>query len=170
MDRTQKKDSVDGFASKMSDAASVVAAHYAGVTVSQANDFRARARKEGAEMKVMKNTLARLAVKGTALEGITAFLKGQTILIYSKDPVASARLANEFSKENEKLVITGGAMPGQTLDAARVKALANLPSLDALRSQIIGLIQAPATKIAGVLQAPAGQLARVVGAYANKDQ
>lgn len=170
MNRTEKKNSIESFAKEMGEAGSVVAAHYPGVTVSQANDFRARARKEGATMKVMKNTLARLAVKGTAFEGITAFLKGQTILVYSKDPVLSARLVNDFSKENDKLVITGGAMPGETLDAARVKALANLPSLDALRAQILGLLQAPATKIAGVLQAPAGQLARVVNAYAQKGQ
>ena len=170
MDRTQKKNSVETFAAEMGESESIVAALYPGVTVSQANDFRNKARKEGVKVKVMKNTLARLALKGTKLEGVTSFLKGQTILIYSKDTIASARIAHNFSKENEKLVITGGALPGETLDAARVKALANLPSLDALRSQILGLLQAPATKIAGVLQAPAGQLARVVNAYAQKGQ
>jgi large subunit ribosomal protein L10 len=168
MNRTQKKDSIAGFAGKMEDAGSVVAAHYAGSTVTAMSDLRNRARKENAEVKVMKNTLARLAVKGTSLEGVTDFLKGPVVLVYSNDPVAPARIVHEASKENDKLVIVGGAMPGQALDASRVKALALLPSLDALRSRLVGLIQAPATKIAGVLQAPAGQLARVVKAYSEK--
>lgn len=168
MDRTQKKQSIEGFNAKMKEAESVVAVQNAGLTVAAMNDFRNRVRKEGGEVKVMKNTLARIAVKGTSLEGVTDFLKGPTILVYAKDATMPARLANDFSKENDKLVIVGGALPGQSLDANRVKALANLPSLDALRSQLIGLIQAPATKIAGVLQAPAGQLARVLKAYSEK--
>lgn len=168
MDRTQKKDSIAGFAAKTADMGSVVAALYSGLTVADMTKLRNKARAEGAEVKVMKNTLAKLALKGTEFEGVTSYLSKQTVLIYSNDATAPARIANDFSKENDKLVITGGALPGQSLDAAKVKALANLPSLDQLRSQLIGLIQAPATKVAGVLQAPAGQLARVVGAYANK--
>lgn len=168
MDRAQKKQNVENFAGKMNDAGGVVAAHYAGLSVAQMTEFRNRVRKEGGEVKVMKNTLARLAFKGTGFEGITEFLKGQTVLIYSKDAITPARVTNAYAKENDKLVILGGSLLNQALDANRVKALANLPSLDVLRSQLIGLIQAPATKIAGVLQAPAGQLARVVKAYSEK--
>lgn len=168
MDRTQKKESVAGFTARTAEIGSIVAAHYAGLTVADMTRLRNEARENGAEVRVMKNTLAKIALKGTEFEGVSAYLAGQTVLIYSADATAPARVANDFSKTNDKLVILGGALPGQGLDASRVKALANLPSLDALRSQLIGLIQAPATKIAGVLQAPAGQLARVVKAYADK--
>ena len=168
MDRTQKKSTVEGFASKTSEMGSIVAALYAGLTVADMTRLRNEARSNGAEVRVMKNSLAKIALKGSEFEGVAAYLAGQTVLIYSNDATAPARVANDFAKTNDKLVILGGSLPGQALDASRVKALANLPSLDAMRSTLIGLIQAPATKIAGVLQAPAGQLARVVQAYADK--
>ncbi len=96
-------------------------------------------------------------------------LKGPTALAWSKDPVAVAKTAVDFAKTNEKLVIIGGALGTQTLDAAGVKALADLPSLDTLRARLVGMLQTPGTRIASVLQAPAGQLARVFAAYATKD-
>ena len=95
---------------------------------------------------------------------------GPTAIAYSTDPVAAAKATVEFAKTNDKLVILGGVLDQQTLDAAGISALATLPSLDELRAKIVCTIQTPATRIAGVLQAPAGQLARVFGAYANKDE
>jgi large subunit ribosomal protein L10 len=95
--------------------------------------------------------------------------KGPTAIAYSKDPVAAAKVISAFAKNNEKLTIVGGSLSGEALDVAGVQALATLPSLDALRGKIIGLLQAPATKIAGVLVAPAGQVARVFAAYGAKD-
>jgi large subunit ribosomal protein L10 len=89
-------------------------------------------------------------------------------LAFSKDPVTAPKVLVAYAKENEKLVILGGAAVGSVLDKDGVKTLAELPSLDELRGKIAGLLQAPATKIAVVLQAPAGQLARVLSAYANK--
>ena len=106
---------------------------------------------------------------GTVLDGLKPLLKGPTAFAWSADPVAAAKIAVEFAKTNEKLVVLGGALGTQVLNVDGVKALAELPSLDALRAKLIGVLQAPATKVAGVLQAPAGQLARVFGAYANKD-
>ena len=96
-------------------------------------------------------------------------LKGPTALAWSTDPVAVAKVAVEFARTNEKLVLIGGALGTQTLNADGIKALAELPSLDALRGKILGLIAAPATRIAGVLQAPAGSSRGSLGAYANKD-
>ena len=97
-------------------------------------------------------------------------LTGPTALAWATDPVAVAKVAVEFAKTNEKFVLIGGALGPQTLDADGIKALAELPSLDALRAGLVGMISTPATRIAGVLQAPAGQLARVFGAYAKKDE
>ena len=95
-------------------------------------------------------------------------MKGPTALAYSEDPIAAAKIVAEFANKNEKLEIVCGVMGGSFLNAAAVKALATLPSLDELRGKIVGLLQAPATKVAGVLQAPAGQLARVFSAYSKK--
>jgi large subunit ribosomal protein L10 len=95
--------------------------------------------------------------------------KGPTAIAYSKDPVAAAKVIAAFAKDNEKLTIVGGALGENTLDVAGVQALATLPSLDALRGKIIGLLQAPATKVAVVLAAPAGQVARVFAAYGAKE-
>jgi large subunit ribosomal protein L10 len=92
------------------------------------------------------------------------------MVAYAKDPVAAPKVASDFAKANEKFVILGGALGKTVMDAAAVKALADLPSIDQLRAKIVGLIQAPATRIAGVLQAPAGQLARVLNAHATKDK
>jgi large subunit ribosomal protein L10 len=90
-------------------------------------------------------------------------------IAYAPDPVSAAKAADEFAKDNAKLIIIGGVMGDVVLDADGVQALAKLPSLDQLRGKLVGLLQAPATKIAGVIQAPASQLARVVSAYASKD-
>src|SRR5690606_30632330 len=124
----------------------------------------------GASFKVTKNRLTRLALDGTKFQPLADLFTGPTAIAYSSDPVAAAKATVEFAKTNEKLVILGGVLDAQTLDAAGINALATLPSLDELRARLVGMIQTPATRIAGVLQAPAGQLARVMGAYAAKDE
>lgn len=147
----------------------VVVTHQNGLTVAEVSELRRQMRDVGAQFKVTKNRLAKIALKGTKFEGLAEHFTGPTAVAASADPVAAAKVAVEFANKNEKLTIVGGALDTEALDADRVKALAKLPSLDELRGRIIGLIQAPATKIAGVLQAPAGQLARVFGAYAAKE-
>jgi large subunit ribosomal protein L10 len=120
----------------------------------------------GGTVKVTKNRLVKLALAGTPNESVSEFFSGPTAIAFSEDPVAAPKVAANFAKENDNLKIVGGIMDGTVLDAEGVKNLASLPSLDELRGQLVGLINAPATKIAGVLQAPAGQLARVMGAKA----
>jgi large subunit ribosomal protein L10 len=153
-----------------SDAASIVVTHYSGLTVAEINDLRGQMREAGANFKVTKNRLVRLALADTVYAPLMEMFSGPTAIAYSQDVVAAAKVAVNFAKKNEKLVVIGGAMGEVMLDLDGVKALASLPSLDELRGTIVGLLQAPATKVAGVLQAPAGQLARVMGAYAIKDE
>ena len=141
-----------------------------GMTVAEVSDLRRKMRASGSTFKVAKNRLAALALEGTRFDGIKPMLKGPTALAWSMDPVAVAKTAVDFAKTNEKFVVIGGALGTQMLNADGIKALADLPSLDALRARLVGMIQTPATRIAGVLQAPAGQLARVFGAYAKKDE
>jgi len=170
VDRAEKRETVTGLNDAFKGAGSVVVAHYAGITVAQMNDLRGKMRSAGGTVKVAKNRLARIALQGTGSEGIIDLFKGQTLIAYSKDPVAAPKIASEFAKGNDKLIILGGAMGATTLNADGVKALATLPSLDELRAKIIGMVKTPATRIAQVVNAPASKLARVVGAYARKDE
>jgi len=167
VDRTEKREFVAALATVFAETSMVVVTRNNGLTVAEVTDLRRRMRKAGANFKVAKNRLATLALDGTRFDGIKPMLTGPTALAWSSDPVAVAKTAVEFAKINEKFVLVGGALGLQTLDASGVRALAELPSLDALRGKLLGLINAPATRIAGVLQAPAGQLARVFGAYAK---
>ena len=147
--------------------AMVVVTRNDGLTVAQVTDLRRRMRSAGASYKVAKNRLAVLALDGTRFDGIAALLKGPTALAWAADPVAVAKTAVDFSKTNDKLVILGGALGTQTLNADGIRALAELPSLDVLRAQLVGLISTPATRLAAVLAAPGGGLARVFGAYSR---
>ncbi|MEQ9691840.1 MAG: 50S ribosomal protein L10, partial [Bauldia litoralis] len=166
MDRAEKSQLVEDLGSVFNDTGVVVVAHYTGLTVAEMTTLRARMRDVGASVRVAKNRLVKLALKGTDVEHISDLFQGPTVLAYSADPVAAPKIAVEFAKGNEKLVVLGGAMGTTSLDPEGVKALAALPSLDELRGKLVGLMAAPATQIARVLSAPAGQVARVIGAYA----
>jgi large subunit ribosomal protein L10 len=170
VDRAEKRESVETMNRVFADTGVVVVAHYAGLTVAQMSALRRQAGAAGGTVKVAKNRLAKLALEGTAVAHVAPLLKGPTVLVYSQDPVAAPKVAVDFAKANDKLVILGGAMGSTSLNPDGVKALASLPSLDELRAKIIGLIQAPATKIAQLSTAPAAKLARVFGAYAKRDE
>ena len=168
MDRTQKEAVVATLNQVFSNTGVVVVTHYKGMTVAQMTDLRVRMSQAGANFKVVKNRLVKLALEGTDAAEIKDLFSGPTAIAFSDDPVAAPKVAAGFAKENEHLVILGGAMGTTVLDPSGVKALAELPSLDELRAKLVGMIQTPATRIAGVVQAPAGQLARVMNAYATK--
>jgi len=170
VDRTEKREFVAELNLALAATSMIVVTRNAGLTVAEVTDLRRKMRGSGSIYKVAKNRLTNLALAGTPFVGIEPMLKGPTALAWNKDPVAVAKAAVEFAKTNEKFVLIGGALGAQTLNADGVRALAELPSLDALRGKLLGLICAPATRIAGVLQAPAGQLARVFGAYAKRDE
>ncbi len=167
MDRAAKRELVTTLHDVFKDTGLVVVAHNTGLVAAQAADLRKRVKEAGGAVKVAKNNLVKLALKDTKAEGVTDLMKGPTILAYSKDPIAAARVAVKYAKENDKLVILGGAMGNSILDANAVKALAELPSLDELRAKLIGLLNAPATKIARTIAEPGAQLARVIQAKAS---
>ena len=169
MDRTEKREFVASLAGVFADTSMVVVTRNSGLTVAEVTDLRRRMRAAGANYKVAKNRLATRALEGTNFEGIKPLLKGPTALAWSKDPVAVAKTAVEFARLNEKFEVLGGALGSQTLDASGIKALSELPSLDALRARLVGLIAAPATKLAGLMQAPGGQLARLLVAHSSRD-
>ena len=170
MDRTQKQALVETLRAELGGSACIVVTHQSGMSVAEATQLRRQMREAGAGFKVTKNRLAKRALEGTEFAGLAPLFTGPTAVAYSRDPVAAAKAAVAFANRNDKLTIVGGGLAGQALDAAGVRALATLPSLDELRGKLIGLIQAPATKLAGLLQAPGAQLARVISAHAEKGE
>jgi large subunit ribosomal protein L10 len=169
MDRAQKAETIETLKGVFADAGAVVVTHYMGLTVAEMTELRSRLRKENAQITVVKNTLAQKALVGSKSGGGSALFTGPVAIAYGADPVSAAKVVTQYAKDNEKFKVVGGMMGDVMLDQAAVKSLAALPSLDQIRAQLIGLLQAPATKVAGVLQAPAAQLARVFSAYAAKD-
>jgi large subunit ribosomal protein L10 len=157
VNRAQKEKEVQELKAAIQKQEIVVVTHNNGLTVKQVTDFRAKLRKEGASFKVTKNTLARRALEGTKFADLGKLLNGPTGLVSGADMLVAARVTYNFAKDNEKLVILGGLSSDGALDPAAIKVLALLPSLDALRGKIIG-----------ILQAPAAQLARLAQAYADK--
>ena len=169
MDRAQKRQLVSTLNEAWKDTGVMVVAHYKGMTVAQMTEFRKQMKEAGGAVKVAKNRLAKLALADTQSEGLADLLKGQTCIAYSDDPVSAAKVSVKYAKDNDKLVILGGAMGKTVMDVNAVKALAELPSLDELRARLIGLVQAPATKIARILKEPGAMLARVVQAQGAKN-
>jgi large subunit ribosomal protein L10 len=168
VERAEKAKVISALNEVLKDTGAVVVARYAGLTVAAMTAFRARMREAGGTVRVAKNRLAQRAVDGTDVSHLKGLLKGQTVLAFSHDPIAAPKVAVEFAKGNDKLVILGGAMGTTSLDANGVRALAALPSIDQIRAKIVGLIVTPATRVAQIMAAPAGTLARVVKAYADK--
>lgn len=168
MTRERKQEEIAELKGRMEDSEIIVITQNTGLDAKSITDLRLEMRKEGVGFKVVKNTLARIAAKGTNGEKIVDMFAGPVAMATSQDPVAAAKVAHNFAKENDKLVIIGGIYGDMILDVAGVKQLASLPSLDELRSKIVGLLQAPAQKIAQITQIPAQQLVGVTKAYSEK--
>lgn len=169
MDRAEKAELVAALNEKLDNSGVIVVAHYAGLTVSEMTALRRKMLEVGGSLQVAKNRLVKRALEGTDAQDIADLFKGPTCILTSEDPVSAPKIASNFAKDNEKLIILGGAMGEIVLDPSGVKQLASLPSLDELRGKIVGLLQAPAGNIARVLNAPGGQLARVVAAKASSE-
>lgn len=168
VNRAEKREFVTWLNEAFRKSGSVVVAHYSGLTVSQMNDLRSKMGEAGGAVKVAKNRLAKIALQGTESESIVGLFTGQTLIAYSEDPITAPKVAVDFAKTNDKLVILGGSMGATNLSVDAVKSLASLPSLNELRAKLIGMVSTPATRIAQVVNAPAGQVARVIGAYAQE--
>jgi large subunit ribosomal protein L10 len=152
-------------------AQSVVAAEYRGLTVSQMTDLRAKARKQGVYMRVVKNTLARKALAGTSFEAVGPKLKGPLVLAFSKDdPGAAARVVKDFAKANEKLVATLISLGGQVLPPKDLDAVASLPTREQALSMLLGTIKAPSQKLVSTIAAVPSKLVRTLAAVRDQKQ
>jgi len=152
-------------------AQSVVAAQYRGITVAQMTELRAKARSQGVQMRVVKNTLARKAIAGTSFESMGPALKGPLVLAFSKsDPGAAARVVRDFAKSHEKLVATLVALGGQVLPGKELEKVASLPTHEQAIAILLGLLQAPLTKLVRTLVEPQAKLARTLAAIRDQKQ
>ena len=169
MDRAQKEKVVEELGQVFESSGVVVVAHYAGLTVAEMQELRGQMSEAGGSVRVAKNKLAKIALEGTPNASIADLLNGMTVLAYSEDPVAAAKVVDAFAKENDKLVILGGAMAGTALDVDGVKAVAKMPSRDELIASIVGCIGAPASNIAGAIGAPASNIASILSTLEERE-
>jgi len=168
VDRAQKEKVVEELGQIFESSGVVVVAHYEGLTVAEMQDLRARAREAETSVRVAKNRLAKIALEGKPCESIGNYLSGMTVLTFSEDPVAAAKVAESFAKDNKKFEILGGAMGNTALDRAGVEATSKLPSREELISTIAGMIGAPASNIAGAIGAPASNIASILSTIEEK--
>jgi len=170
VDRAEKKEMVENLNQIFATSGSVVVARYKGMTVAQMTDLRRRMGDVGAKFKVIKNRLAKIALDKAADGAAAEYFLEPTGIAFAEDPTAAAKVASDFARTNDKFVIVGGLLGRKTLDADGVKALAAIPSMEVLRSQLLAVLLAPGSKFARQLNAPAQSLARVLQAYKEKQE
>ena len=162
MPTQEKIESVEELKGRLNGVRTVLLTEYRGLTVAQLSDLRKQLRSVSAEYKVIKNRLARLALTPD-LAAVKGLLKGPTGMIIAKDdPVAVAKALHTFAKTNQALVIKAGYIEGRVLQPEGLKALADLPSREALRAQIVGAITGPLTQLVSLLQAPQRELVYIL--------
>ncbi len=169
MDRAQKEKVVAELGQIFESSGVIVVAHYEGLTVAEMQALRAKMREAGGAVRVAKNRLAKIALEGKPCESIGSLLSGMTVLAYSEDPVAAAKVSEEFAKENKKFEILGGAMGEAALDRDGVKSVAAMPSREELIASIAGCIGAPASNIAGAIGAPASNIAGILSTLEERE-
>ena len=159
MPTQEKVESVEALKQRLGTAKTAVLTEYRGLSVQQMSELRKQLKGAAAEYKVLKNRLARLAVKGSSLDALGTHFKGPTGLVFTKqDPVAVAKALQAFVRTNPQLQIKLGLVEGKVLQPGELKALADLPSKEQLRSQIVGAVQGPMAQLVSLLQAPLREL------------
>lgn len=165
-----KKEVVAEFSARLAKAQAIVLAEYRGLPVEKITQLRARARASGVYLRVLKNTLARRAVQGTPFEKLADQMVGPLAYGVSDDPVSAAKLLHTYAKENDKLVIKGGAIPGQVMNAKEVGSLASLPSRDELIAKLMGTMQAPVTTFVQTLNQVPTKFVRTLAAVRDQKE
>ena len=164
----QKQATVSEVQTRLAGAQAVIVAEYRGLNVERVTQLRSKARKSGVYLRVLKNTLARRAIKGTPFEKLSELMVGPLMYGISQDPVAGAKVLSEFAKENEQFVIKAGAMPNAMMSVQEIKALAQLPSREQLLATLLGTLQAPMAKLVRTLNEVPGKFVRTLAAYRDK--
>jgi len=166
----QKQAVVSEIAAQLGKAQAVIVAEYRGLNVGAVSDLRVKARKSGLYLRVLKNTLARRAVKGTPFEKLSEQMSGPLMYGIAQDPVAGAKVLAAFAKDNEHFVIKGGAMANTVMSVKDVKALATLPSREELLAKLLGTMQAPMTKLVQTMNEVPGKFVRTLAAVRDAQE
>jgi len=169
VDRAQKEKVVDELGQIFESSGVVVVAHYAGLTVAEMQDLRGRMRAVGGSVRVAKNKLAKIALEGKPCASIGNLLTGMTVLAYSEDPVAAAKVVDAYAKDNKKLEVLGGAMGSAALTPDGVKAVAQMPSREELIASVVACIGAPASALAGAIGAPGSNIAGILSTLEERE-
>ena len=164
----QKQALVSEISGQLKGAQAVIVAEYRGLNVELVTQLRAKARKSGLYLRVLKNTLARRAVQGTPFEKLSDQMSGPLMYGIAADPVAGAKVMSEFAKDNEQFVIRGGAMPNALMSAKDIKALALLPSREELLAKLLGTMQAPVAKLVRTMNEVPGKFVRTLAALRDQ--
>jgi large subunit ribosomal protein L10 len=165
MNRQEKEQTVADLQERFAKAKAAILAEYKGLTVAELTALRRELREVAGEYRVAKNTLVELAIEGSAFFSLKDLLGGQNGLVFGYgDTIGLAKIVSRYAREHDKFVIKGGATEGQFLAAVNVEALAQLPSREVLRAQLLGILSRPAAQLMGTLAAPASQIARVLDA------
>jgi large subunit ribosomal protein L10 len=166
----EKKAVVAEVSEKIATAQSIILAEYRGLEVGEMTQLRAQARKSGIYLRVLKNTLVRRAVDGTPFSALSTQMVGPLVFGISADPVAAAKVLNDFAKTNDKFVIKAGALPNQVMDANGIKALASLPSREELLAKLLGTMQAPVAQFVRTLNEVPTKFVRGLAAVRDQKQ
>ena len=166
----QKKAVVAEVSAQVAKAQAIIVAEYRGLEVGVMTDLRAKARKAGVYLRVLKNTLVRRAVKDTPFDKLAEKMVGPLVYGISSDPVASAKVLNDFAKANERFVIKAGGLPNSVISAKEVTALANMPSREQLLATLLGTMQAPVVKFVRTLNEVPGRFVRTLAAVRDQKE
>lgn len=169
MNRTEKSEMVEWISGVFDSSDSVVVFRNAGLTVAEVSDLRTKMRDAGGSVKVVKNRLAKIAIKGKGAEKISDLFTGPTVLAFAEDPITAPKVLVDFAKSNENVEILGGVMGETPLDQAGVKALASMPSREEVLSSIAGMLGVPGGNIVSVATAPAGNIAGILKTLAERE-
>lgn len=164
LNRQDKAAVIEEVTSMVAGAGSIIVAEYRGLSVQAVTELRANARKEGVQLRVLKNTLVRRAVAGTPYEGLSDKFVGPLVYGFSADPVAAAKVLVSFAKKNDKLVLKAGAMPGNVLDVAGIEQLATMPSREELLAKLMATMNEPVAKFVRTLNEVPARFVRTVAA------
>jgi len=153
MNKEQKKNYISEMKASFENSEAVLVTHYQGLTVKQLDELRKQMRESGIQFKITKNKITKLALEKTKCKDLSNLFNGPTAVAFGEDAIMSARILSKFAKENENLKLIGGLMDNEILDQAGVQNVANLPTLDEARANIVGILNASASKLVSILLA-----------------
>ena len=168
MNKDQKKNYIEEMSLKFEKSKAVMVTHYQGLTMAQLDDLRAKMREHGIVFKITKNRITKLALEKTKCKDLTNLFTGPTAVAFGEDAIMSARILSKFAKDNENLKLIGGLMDNEVLDLAGVQNVASLPTLDEARANIVGILNASASKLISILLAHSEKMGNLTAENSEK--